>query len=258
MPAHLGLYVPVYVNLRNHPKFKRLCARLFPNPSPQDRAYVLGMLVNLWTWVLEYYPTGELDGVTAFEIEDAAGWYGEAGVFAEALQDEKIAFLRRADDGMIIVQSWQDYGGKLIRDKQDHAKRQERYREKSRYRHVTVTLPSRDELEERRGDAEEKRGEEKRGDADAEEKPAAAASLFFGDSEFSNRERIFLEQTVYEMQGGSSRLIPEKYLELRNTFPHIDIVSELQKAAQWLRDNPQKRKPITELQNFLFRWLTKV
>jgi len=46
-----------------------------------------------------------------------------------------------------------------------------------------------------------------------------------------------------------------KVAEWRETFPYLDVLSELKRARQWLRDNPSKRKTARGMPRFLGSWL---
>jgi len=52
-------------------------------------------------------------------------------------------------------------------------------------------------------------------------------------------------------------LTTAKASEYRESFPLVDVGSELRKALQWCRDNPNKRKTPRGMPAFLGRWLTK-
>lgn len=43
-------------------------------------------------------------------------------------------------------------------------------------------------------------------------------------------------------------------LELAATFPEVDAPAELAKAARWVQDNPDKRRPAYQAHRFLLTW----
>lgn len=53
------------------------------------------------------------------------------------------------------------------------------------------------------------------------------------------------------------QIAESKAAEYRETFAGIDIDAELAKAAQWLRDNPSRRKTAKGLPRYLFAWLER-
>lgn len=57
--------------------------------------------------------------------------------------------------------------------------------------------------------------------------------------------------------GKEWRISADKLREYRGTFPNLDVVGELRKAAQWTRDNQAKRKTERGMNRFLFAWLER-
>lgn len=79
--------------LYTHPKFRRLCYELrMPEP------HVLGHLEFMWRVA---YESGQATMGDAVDVELAAQWHGEPGVFAAALV--KVRLLDEADDGTLVV-----------------------------------------------------------------------------------------------------------------------------------------------------------
>lgn len=57
---------------------------------------------------------------------------------------------------------------------------------------------------------------------------------------------------------GSQWFLPEsKHQEYRGSFPILELDVEYRKAAQWLRDNPKRRKTARGMPAFLGSWLTR-
>lgn len=73
--------IRVQTNFRTSLKRKRFERALGPNG--------LVCLIDLWLWVREHRPAGDLEGFSALDVEDAAGWDGEAGAFARALVEHR-------------------------------------------------------------------------------------------------------------------------------------------------------------------------
>lgn len=84
--------------LPRHPKTVKL----------QRRPGVSGCwsLVCLFLWVAENRANGDLEGMTAEDIEIAASWTGQTGEFAHTLVD--VGFLEGAD-GTYIVHDWYEH-----------------------------------------------------------------------------------------------------------------------------------------------------
>ncbi len=52
-------------------------------------------------------------------------------------------------------------------------------------------------------------------------------------------------------------LTEAKLAEYRSTFPSVDVEAEARKAAQWLVDNPSRRKTAKGMPKFLFGWFER-
>jgi DNA-binding MarR family transcriptional regulator len=91
-------------------------------------------------------------------------------------------------------------------------------------------------------------------------------SPFFADAEPSQDATILDDwdeteatEYVFVLQDGSQWYLPdEKFTEYNRTFVDIDVAAELRKAAQWLRDNPGRRKTARGMPRFLSGWLGRV
>lgn len=66
-------------NFPRHPKAKRLRSILGGDG--------IDSLISLWCWASEFRPKGNLDGLSASEIEDAAEWRGAQNAFVVAIRD---------------------------------------------------------------------------------------------------------------------------------------------------------------------------
>ncbi len=77
-----------------------------------------------------------------------------------------------------------------------------------------------------------------------------------GEPEAATAKAIMVFPTVGK--GGSTwPLLDAKLEEYRQSFPGVDVLSELRKALQWCRDNPAKRKTFSGIPAFLGRWLAR-
>jgi hypothetical protein len=90
--------IRVNVVLPRHWKYKKLKRLLGVIP--------MEFMIILWGTIAEQIPNGELNGWTAADIEDAAGWDGEPGKFCQALIDSKL--LDITDDGF-YPHDWADH-----------------------------------------------------------------------------------------------------------------------------------------------------
>lgn len=116
-------------DLPGHPKVRRLARALGIEPVTAT-----GHVVTLWCWALRYAADGDLAAFTADDLEDGAGWGGERGAFARAL--EEVGFVDRDDQGAEL-HGWRE--------------RQERV--------VAVRAATRERVRRHRGRADEAEGE---------------------------------------------------------------------------------------------------
>lgn len=57
--------------------------------------------------------------------------------------------------------------------------------------------------------------------------------------------------------GGTWCLMESKYREYVETFIGLDVMGELRRALQWLRDNPKGKKTATGMPHYLGGWLSR-
>lgn len=99
-------WMRVDADLPGHPKVRRLCRE-----AGVDTPTAVGLLVTLWCWALRYAADGDLSGYDAGELEDSAGWQGEPGRLAGAL--EVAGFVDRGPDGGLALHDWGERNEKV-------------------------------------------------------------------------------------------------------------------------------------------------
>lgn len=99
-------WIESHQTLRDHPKTRRLARALGCN-----RAATVGWLHLWWWWALDYADDGSLERFSDADIEDGVGWDGADGALVDGLL--RAGFL---DDNRCI-HDWDDYAGKLVRDR---------------------------------------------------------------------------------------------------------------------------------------------
>ena len=133
-------WIELHQQLPTHPKTKRL-TRALGLEVPKDIPQVVGHLCMFWLWCLEYAIDGSLERMTAQDIADAAGWYGDAEQFMRAMVDERFIDTR---DGGFIVHDWDDYIGRLIeyraKERRRNAEKQRRHRERVKQQKAEAKL----------------------------------------------------------------------------------------------------------------------
>lgn len=141
-------WIELHQQLPTHPKTKRL-TRALGLEVPKDIPQVVGHLCMFWLWCLEYAIDGSLERMTAQDIADAAGWYGDAEQFMRAMVDERFIDTR---DGGFIVHDWDDYIGRLIeyraKERRRNAEKQRRHRERVKQQKAEAKLQEAQQSEE--------------------------------------------------------------------------------------------------------------
>ena len=114
-------WIQSHQSLARHPKMLRLASLAGINA-----AQAIGHLHYLWWWTLEYAPDGDLSRFDAHEIAVASEWLGDPNQWLAALRD--CGWID--PDGH--VHDWDDYAGKLAKDRARERERKRAEREKAR------------------------------------------------------------------------------------------------------------------------------
>jgi hypothetical protein len=160
-------WLEAHQELRDHPKTKR-AARILGITRPQ----MIGHLLCLWWWCLDYAQDGSLSDFDNADIADAAEWEGEPDDFIDALLNcgpaDRAGFL--VNDNGLHVKDWEEYGGKYITKRNQSRDRQRTYRQ----RNANETLHNA-EVTRYTSVSNDAREEERREENRTEEEPATAA-----------------------------------------------------------------------------------
>ena len=129
------MWIESHQSLRSHPKVKK-AARL----AGVNEFEMIGRLHCLWWWALDYAPDGDITNYTDDDIEDAVGWTGERGLFANALVN--CGF--NGHGGLIdvtrdsrVIHDWHEYGGRLL-EKREANKERMREKRAMHAQHTTI------------------------------------------------------------------------------------------------------------------------
>lgn len=118
-------WLEAHQELRDHPKIKR-AARSLNITRPQ----MIGHMLCLWWWCLDYAQDGDLSLYDPVDIADAALWDGDPETFVRALLEcgpaDRAGLLVSADG--LRVNDWDEYGGKYITKRNQSRDRQRTYR----------------------------------------------------------------------------------------------------------------------------------
>lgn len=131
--AGAGLWIRVSANLSRRKVTWRLtesCLAQFPVPAGAPRSLMqkaaMGFLQELWGNIAEHTIDGVIAHLPDAQLEQWAGWDGEAGVFAKWLRESHID----AETG--CVREWNDFAGALQSKRQNDAQRQREKRDRDR------------------------------------------------------------------------------------------------------------------------------
>ena len=105
------MWIEAHQTLNNHPKLKR-AARL----AGIEQVAMIGYLLRLWWWCLDYAEDGDISAFAIEDIEDAVDWNGEPGKLYHAWQES--GFIDTA-----VVHDWNEYAGRLIEKRRMDAAR---------------------------------------------------------------------------------------------------------------------------------------
>ena len=94
-------------DLPGHPKVRRLARALGIEPVTAT-----GHVVTLWCWALRYAADGDLSAFSADDLEDGAGWGGERGALARAL--EEVGFVDGGEDGAAELHGWRERQERVV------------------------------------------------------------------------------------------------------------------------------------------------
>ncbi len=123
-------WIRVNTSISIHPKTKRAAKVLGVH-----RLQMVGHLVSLWSWCMQFAPDGDLCKFNPDEIADGACWEGDPKKFVDTLVNcgpgESVGFLE--DDGIgLKVHDWSDYSEKVVSQSTKSTERSRKWREKKK------------------------------------------------------------------------------------------------------------------------------
>jgi len=215
--------IRVSILLPRHWKYKRL-KRLLGLPPME-------LLIVFWGTVAEQVPNGELRGWSVADIEDAAGWEGEAGAFCQAMLDSEL--LDKTADGF-YPHDWVEHQPWVVGAKE----RSEIARKAGQASAEARRKASRSAKKQRPVEQGVEQG------VDTELTPGSA------DVQPPVISMILNDKTEH----GVTEADFQRYSEL---FPAVDVMQELRNMKAWLFDNPARRKTRSGVKAFITKWLIK-
>jgi hypothetical protein len=221
-------WIRVDTTLLRHPKVARFAKSLGMN-----RHEAVGILIDLWTWSVDFTEGGDLSRISSDDLMAALGVTQDTALvkfdFIESLVTA--GFIDREGE-RIVLHDWDIHQGQLLAQRDANRERQRRHRRKrggNRYATVTTPLPSRDEA---LGNAATKRTR----NVHVTERRESASLLAFDD------------------------LLPVTSVHVdrwRPLFPNLDIAVELEAMHAYLVAAPANRRPKRSLAKFAINWLKR-
>ena len=118
-------WIELRQSLTTHKKMRRLVRTLglgYPDGIPQT----IGHLCMFWLWSADNTQDGNLDGLDAQDIADAACWPNDPDDFVDALV--ACGFIETCDDGTMCIHDWQEHIGRHIKARERDAERKRKLR----------------------------------------------------------------------------------------------------------------------------------
>jgi len=118
------MYLQINQNIVNHPKIKKLSRLL--QLTKRD---TIGLLIFLWSWCLEYAQDGNIAKYESEDIADTCEWENEPEVLISALKDCRLLI---QEEERLLINSWEEYAGKIFKSKLKNAENQRKFQEKKK------------------------------------------------------------------------------------------------------------------------------
>lgn len=266
----------VSISTVSHPKIIKLIRR-----CGHEAFY---NLVRLWTFTAQNKPTGVLSGVDAEDVEIAADWRGEPGVFFQTLIELRL--LDITETGEVAIHDWQEHNGYASYAEERSAQAREAARarwDKKRhgsdaphdadlcvhdaphdadYANSNAPDPSPDPSPDPALTAKDSCAEVSQATPAAPE-PAAKQSALSEDPEpealppaLPNLEPALLRFPLAG-KAGEFPITQADVNEWQESFPGVDVLQALKVCLQWNRDNPKRRKTRSGIRKHISGWLAR-
>ncbi len=239
--------------LRLHPKFRRLMY-LLSLPEP----YALGLLECLWEVA---YASGDERIGDAVDVELAACWPGEKGMFCKTMLD--CGFLDTLPDGSFAVHDLWDHAPEYVkaRARRESARQAagkslsdvKREAANKRWSNANDMQTNASEIHLHNGAMQTHANE-----TTPSPTPSPTPSQEDKCSAEVASQPSALPVMTFPCKGTGKKewhLTAEKLSEYVESFPGIDVLAECRKARQWCIDNTKNRKTPPGMPAFLGRWL---
>jgi len=230
-------WIRVDCAVTRHPKLVK-----FARSIGVSRHEGLGILVDLWTWAVDYTDNGDLSKYTSDDLAAALNIQSEAALITHDLLDalEASGFID-IDDGKLTLHDWDLHQGQLMAQREANKERQRRYRERKR----NVTRTKHD------GNA-----------ADIDDNAATIrneTNETIQDVQTSQeRQALILDPSVELLTWDSLEPITQGHVtRWRELFPDVNMEVELEAMRVYLHGAPESKRPKKTLARFGLNWLKR-
>ena len=216
------VWIRVDTALTRHPKVIK-----FASAINASRHEAIGLLVDLWTWSIDYAEDGDLTKYTSAELLTALGAFQTSALIEidilEAL--ETAGFVDR-DGDRVYLHDWDAHQGQLIAQREAGRERQKKYRQ--RKKDVTVTSSVTNAPTNVRNEL-------------ITNEPTEMRTPDTKVLEFENLEPVTLEMVD----------------RWRDLFPGVRLDIELEAMRVYLTSAPPSKRPKASLPKFALNWIKR-
>ncbi len=242
-----GDWIPMRLDLCDDPAVLEMA-----DITNQPEEYIVGCLHRIWSWASRNCHDGTVTGVTkmslsrAVRLPEVVSAMVQVGWLIEGKTDD--------DRPFVSFPKWENWLSKSAKSRINNAINQRKSRankdtaanQHPKSGHGSVTNLSRSNSDKTVTTVENSTVENIEVD-----KSTSCTKPPKGDSEpLADHGFILPNGTLW-------RPTVAKVKEWQSTFPNMDIDAQLRLAAQWLKDNPSRRKTERGMHRFLFSWLEK-
>jgi hypothetical protein len=229
-------WIRVDTALSRHPKVIR-----FAKMMGVSRHEGLGILLDLWTWAVDYTDNGDLSRYESDELMELLGIHQQAALMPPDLMEALVGSGFVDSDGdRSVLHDWDDYQGQLEAQREANRERQRRYRQK------------------RKGDM---------GDTVTPADATVTVTSPLPNGATYERTNVTNERTARPADKHDDYKILE-FEELqpitegdckryRELFPAVDLDIELEKMFVFLQSAAPSKRPKASLPRFALNWLQR-
>jgi hypothetical protein len=233
-------WIRVDCAVTRHPKLVR-----FANAMGMSRHEGLGVLVDLWTWAVDYTENGDLSKYTSDELMAALNISSaNALIEPDVLGALAMAGFIDRDKKTIQLHDWDLHQGQLMAQREANKQRQRRYRERQRSEGTALVdnpdIPSVRVMS--------------RDDNDATERNATNVTKRTSQE----RPALIVDPSVELLTWDGLEPITQGHMtRWRKLFPDVNMEIELEAMRVYLHGSPASKRPKKTLARFGLNWLKR-